>query len=94
MLAVAGAQARVIAGVTGPVLAREALECLALEEGTPQVDSAGLVRQLAEAHLPGGPVLVLAPEGSGLPERIRQVVARPVVALTACSDQEGGLFHL
>lgn len=94
VVAVAGAQARLIAGVTGPVLARQALECLALEEGAPQVDAAGLVRQLQEQHLPGGPVLVLTAPHSALPERVRQAVSRPVVALTANTDQEGKLFDL
>jgi uncharacterized protein (DUF58 family) len=94
VLALAGAEIHIVAGVTGPVLAHRALECLALEQGSAHVDAAALLRQLGNEHLPGGPVLVLTLAGSTLAAQVRQAVPRTVVALAAGSEQEESLFQL
>jgi uncharacterized protein (DUF58 family) len=94
MLALSGTETRIVAGITGPSLARQMLECLALEAGVAHVDTAELVRRLRDEPLPGGPVLVVSLEGSSLVEQVRLAVPRIVVGLTVGSEQEDGLFQL
>ena len=94
VLIVAGAEVQVVAGVTGRSLALQMLECLALEEGTQSIDTGELLSQLRERRLPSGPILVLTLPGRALAAQVGEVVPRRVVALTACSEQEGGLFQL
>jgi uncharacterized protein (DUF58 family) len=94
VLLLAGEEIQLVSGITGPALAEQMLQCLALEEGTERIDSAELMRQLHGCSLPSGPILVLSPADSTLAEQVRQALSRSVVALTACSEQEGGLFQL
>jgi uncharacterized protein (DUF58 family) len=94
VLLLAGTAVQVVTGITGPALAQHMLECLALEEGTPQPDTAELLLQLRKRHLPSGPVLVLTLPERHVAAQVREVVARSVVALTACSEQEESLFQL
>jgi uncharacterized protein (DUF58 family) len=94
MLGLAGADTGVIAGITGPALAQQMLEVLALERGAAQPDVGALMRLLQKQHVPGGAVLCLMMPGSGLTAQVRRELPRTVVGLTVGSDEEAGLFQL
>jgi uncharacterized protein (DUF58 family) len=93
-LAVAGAEPRVVAGVTGRALGLQMLECLALEPGAAAVDREALLARLQEQLLPAGPVLVIRGRPSPLADVLRDGLNRPVVPLDASSDMNGRFFPL
>ena len=94
VLAVAGAEVMVRAGITGRPLALQLLEILALEPGTAAVDPTTVAERLREHALPAGPVLVLGGRHSSLADGLRAALPRPVVGLTAGSEKEGKLFQI
>jgi uncharacterized protein (DUF58 family) len=94
LLIVAGATARAVAGLTGPTLARQLLECLAVEPGSASPDTAAATRVLQEQTLPAGPVLVISPVGGTLADSLRPSVRRTVIGLECGAEQEGSLFQL
>jgi hypothetical protein len=89
-LALADREARVPGLLTSSRGVLAHLESLAVLEGGPEPDLAGVVNQLARTDLPEGPVLVIAARPSPLADQLHAELRRPVSLLNVA---DAGVFE-
>jgi hypothetical protein len=90
VLAVAGRNPRLIAGVTGLALAYQLLECLAREQGTAEPNPEALVEHLTTAagrDLPRAPILLVSTRPTGLRDDLAARLHRPVALVEVSGSQ-------
>lgn len=81
VLALADQGARVPGRLTSSRGTLPHMEALAVVEGGPKPDHAGVLRQLADQDLPDGPTLLISTRPDNLAEQYRQVLRRPITPL-------------
>jgi uncharacterized protein (DUF58 family) len=92
VLAVAGDDPAVIDGFTGRDLGVRMLECLALQTGTSNTDSARLVDRLKPV-LPHAPILLVSTRANGLADDLERALRQPIAQVDVSNPLEIDFFE-
>lgn len=88
VFALAGTEPVILQGTTGPSLALQVLEALALVNNLAETDAGDLAHRLGSIPLPPGPVLAVSAMPSSLASTLEQRLHRPVAALDPLKAHE------
>jgi len=91
VLAVAGSEPAVLAGVTGETLTFRLLECLAVQQAA-GADRAALLARLSGSPLPRAAVLLVTVRADGFADELAGRLGRRVAVVDA-SDLSGADFY-
>jgi uncharacterized protein (DUF58 family) len=89
VLAIAGRRPKILSGITGQEFAAELLACLAVEEGTTEVDITSLLERLAQTPVPPGPALLVSTSPGGQEEPLAEALHRNVACLDVSLEMRG-----
>ncbi len=92
VLAVAGDDPAVIDGFTGRDLGVRMLECLALQTGTSNPDSARLVDRLKPV-LPYAPILLVSTRANGFADNLERALRQPIARVDVSNPREIDFFE-
>ena len=92
VLAVAGAEPTVLAGVTSQDLALSMLECLAMQAGG-ATDIPGVLDRLQQSDMPSGPVLLVTSHAGALEEALAEALHHPIACVNVAEDTYQEFFE-